>query len=526
MKKQLISAILASSIVIPICAQSNRSVPKLVVGITIDKLRSDYLNAFSPLYTEGGFKRLLRDGRVYTNVQYSVAGIDRASSLATIYSGTVPYNHGIISEEWLDRETLRPVYCVDDFKYRGVETTQSSSPKNLLVSTIGDELKVATQGLGLVYSVAPYREASVLSAGHSGDWALWIDDKTGQWAGSSYYGDAPTWLRYLSSISIFSQESKVTWKPSNSVIANYNYYLLKEENNSFSHSFTGDNRFTQFKESGLVNEEVTKAAKCCIVNGLMGNDEAPDLLSVCYYAGTFINKPFSESSTELQDTYVRLDQEIEKLLNTIDNTVGLDNTVVFITSTGYDNSDDDTSLSKFRIPTGNFEINRCAALLNMYLRAIYGNGQFIDAYYGNQIYLNHKLLEEKQLNLSTVLECCEDFLFQFSGVRDVYTAQRITQGAWTSGVSRIRNGYNPKCSGDVTIQVSPGWNLVNEDTGSYVMQRDSFIEFPLILFGYGIKSEKINTPITVDRIAPTMTHFMRIRAPNACSSAPLGDTQN
>ena len=201
--------------------------------------------------------------------------------------------------------------------------------------------------------------------------------------------------------------------------------------------------------------------------------------------------------------------------------VGLDRVLVYLTSTGYDEVENTEDLSEYRIPTGEFNINRCATLLNMYLCAMYGNGQYVESYFGNQFYLNHKLLEQKQLKLAEVLEHCEDFLFQFSGVRDVFTSHRITQGAWTPGISTIRNGFNPKCSGDIIIQVSHGWNLVNEDRGTKKMQRDSFFEFPLIFFGYTIKAEKVATPVTVDCIAPTVAHHIRIRAPNACSTPPL-----
>ena len=120
-----------------------------------------------------------------------------------------------------------------------------------------------------------------------------------------------------------------------------------------------------------------------------------------------------------------------------------------------------------------------------------------------------------------MLAHCEDFLFQFSGVRDVYTSTRMTQGAWTPGISSVRNGYNPKCSGDITIQVVPGWNLVNEERGSRKMQRDSFFEFPLIFYGYNLEPKRISTPVTVDCIAPTIAHHIRIRAPNGCNTPPL-----
>ena len=495
------------------------AVPRLVVGITIDQLRTDYLNAFMPFYGEGGFKLLLEKGQVYSNVQYQHAPIDRASAVASIVTGTVPYNHGIVAEEWMNRAELYTNYCVDDRSCKGVNTNVGSSPKHLLVSTIGDELKVATKGKGLVYSVAPFREAAVLAAGHAADWAMWIDNAEGRWAGTSYYGDAPAWFRYVDG-GIASRISSLVWKPQTESSGSYNYYLTTTQK-PFSHRFVGDGRYRVFKTSGLVNEEVTRVARQCLESGNAGTDEVTDFLSVCYYAGDFHADGTYTTTTELQDTYKRLDDELATLLKRIDELVGLEKTLIFVTSTGYDEVENGEELAKYRIPTGDFNVNRCATLLNMYLCAMYGNGQYVESKFRNQFYLNHKLLEQKQLKLAEVLEHCEDFLFQFSGVRDVFTAHRITQGAWTPGISTIRNGYNPKCSGDIIVEVSPGWNLVDEDRNTRRMQRDSFFEFPLIFFGYTIRAEKVATPVTVDCIAPTVAHHIRIRAPNACSSAPL-----
>ena len=519
MKKQILTTFFASIAMAGTMAQTG-SVPRLVVGISIDQLRSDYLNAFMPLYGDGGFKLLLEKGQVYSNVQYQHSPVDRASAIASVVTGTVPYNHGIIAEEWMSRAELHTNYCVDDRSHRGVNTTDCSSPKNLLVSTIGDELKAATKGKAYVYSVAPYREAAILAAGHAADWAMWIDTQSGKWAGTTYYGEVPSWFHYLDGGSIADRISSLTWIPKNDVVGTYNYYLTTTQK-SFSHPFTGSSRFRVFKTSGLVNEEVTKAARSCIENGRAGMDEVTDFLSICYYAGDFHADNTVSTTTELQDTYIRLDEELSTLLQKIDQLVGLDRTLIYITSTGYDEVDNSEELATYRIPTGEFNINRCGTLLNMYLCAMYGNGQYVESCYGNQFYLNHKLLEQKQLKLAEVLEHCEDFLFQFSGVRDVFTSHRITQGAWTPGISTIRNGFNPKCSGDVIVQVSPGWNIVDEDRGTKRMQRDSFFEFPLIFFGYTIKAEKVATPVTVDCIAPTVAHHIRIRAPNACSTPPL-----
>ena len=201
--------------------------------------------------------------------------------------------------------------------------------------------------------------------------------------------------------------------------------------------------------------------------------------------------------------------------------VGFDKVLIYLTSTGYENVQEDPALSQFRVPSGNFTINRCAALLNMYLSAMYGRGQYVDGYFDAQIYLNHQLLEQKQLRLNDVLSNCEDFLFRFEGVGDVYTSQRLTQGAWSQGIGSIRNGYNAKCSGDIIIKPAPGWKLVDEDRRTSKLQRESFFEFPLIFFGNKIKAEKVQTPVTTDCIAPTIAHHIRIRAPNACNTAPL-----
>ena len=522
MNIRLFTALLISSSVSVVLGQPRTSVPKMVVGITIDHLRTDYMEAFSPLYGEGGFKRLMNGGVVYSNVEYSTANVDRASSVASLYTGTVPYNHGIVGEMWMNRSTMRPMYCVDDAAYAGDGTIDKSSPKHLLVSTIGDELKVATEGKAMVYSIAPYREVAILSAGHAADWAMWIDDFTGKWVGTEFYSPKPSWVRYINALSVSERIGNVEWAPSNYAVESYNYYLLSNRKSSFKHKFKGDRRFREFKNSACVNEDITQMARSCINSSNMGSDDVPDLLSVCYYAGTFDNKPMIQSATELQDTYVRLDTEIAKLIDYIDKIVGLDNALIFVTSTGYDN-EETQDLSKYRVPTGNFQINRCAALLNMYLVAVYGSGKYVESYYGNQLYLNHKLLEEKQLNLAEVQERCEDFLFQYSGIRDVYTSQRLMQGAWTPGISKIRNGYNPKRSGDILIEVIPGWNLVNEDVASRKMVRDSHFEFPLIFFGYGLEGKKIYNRVSIDCIAPTVSHLIRIRAPNACSSAPLDD---
>lgn len=504
-------------------AQQSTPVPKLVVTIMIDQLRSDYLDAFSPLYQEDGFKRLLKEGRVYTDAQYPVADVDRAAATATLFTGTVPYNHGVVGEKWLDRNTLRPVYCVDDDQYPGVNSSDKSSPKHLAVSTISDELKVATEGKSVVYSISPFRDSAILSAGHAADGAFWIDDATGKWCGTSFYGGIPAWLSvYANSHPLSLTVPKMSYEPVSQAVGIFNYFASGGMKTPFKHSFSKDHPYMDYKACAMVNEEVSRMADACLNSSTIGYDQITDFLSVTFYAGNYNHQSVNLSPIEMQDTYVRLDACLSNLLSTIDKRIGLDKTLVVLTSSGV-TEEGKEDLAKYKIPQGVFYINRTASLLNMYFMAQFGPGQYVDAVYGNQIYLNHKVLEDKQLNIVDAMERAQEFLLQCSGVKDVYTSQRLTLGAWTPGISQMRNGYNPKCSGDIFVEVAPGWELRNEEMNSSSQIRVSYVEFPIIFFGYQIEAKKEYTSTSVDVIAPTLAHYMRIRAPNACSSRPIND---
>lgn len=502
--------------------RGSEAVPKVVVNILIDQLRSDYLQAFMPLYGDEGFRRLLDEGRVYTQAEYPMARPDRASAAATIATGAAPSAHGIVGSKWMDRSTLRPVYCVDDRSCTGLETTDGSSPQYLGVSAIGDELKVATEGKAGVYAVAPFREAAILSAGHAADAAVWLDEQTGQWCSTSYYGTAlPGWAAMRNQYNALATVLKnVVWKPSSEFVGNFSYFLSGGMKKPFAHKFKGDARFASFKTSGLVNEEVVEMVKRCVEGTAVGSDGITDYIAVTLYAGSFEHRPVSTVGMELQDTYVRLDKAVGELLAAVERKVGRGGALFVLTSSGY--ADEESSdLSKYRIPTGTFDVKRAAALLNLYLVALHGPGQYVEASLGTQLYLNHKLIEDRQLALTDVQAHAQDFLLQLSGVKDVYTSQRLLQGAWTPGISRIRAGYNPRFSGDITIEVAPGWRYVNEDTKENQLVRETYVPFPIIFAGTGIVADTIGTPVTTDYIAPTLSKAMRIRAPNACGGKPL-----
>lgn len=519
------SLIFSALILTSVCqvqAQGVPELPRVVVNIMVDQLRTDYMEAFMPLYCNTGIRRLVGEGRYYTQVEYPFANPDRASATACMASGASPYDNGIPSQKWLDRKTLRPVYCVDDSKFAGQETSECTSPRYLAVSTLGDELKVATEGKGVVISIAPFRDASCLSAGHAADACYWINDSTGKWCSSSYYGYFPKWVSTYNNVSAPSQRiDDIVWEPSNQLVGEFSYFISGGIRKPFSHKFKGDRAFVELKASGMINNEVNRFVLQALQEYNIGSDAVTDLLNVTYYAGGYDHRSEAECPMELQDTYVRLDAAISEIIQKVEQRVGKNHALFVLTGTGYSDEPSATDMTRYRIPTGIFDMSKAQMLLNMYLIAVYGQGQWVESTLGNQIYLNLSLIEQRNVNLSEMLSRCSAFLIQLSGVKDIYTSQRLSLGAWTPGISKLRNAYNPHCSGDIMVQVSPGWVLANSANHEQKISRESYISFPLFFLGCNIKSEKIQTVVTIDQVAPTITQALRIRAPNGCSKHPL-----
>jgi hypothetical protein len=314
------------------------------------------------------------------------------------------------------------------------------------------------------------------------------------------------------------------------VVGNFSYFVSGGLKSPFSHKFKGDRAYREFKASGMVNEEVNRFAMHCMASAGMGLDAVTDMISLTYYAGNYDHRSVAECPMELQDTYVRLDNALGALIDDVEKRVGKGNALFVITGTGYNDEPVSNDLSKYRIPTGIFDMHRAEMLLNMYLIAVYGQGQWVETSLGNEIYLNLKLIEQRNVNLTEMLEMSSAFLIQLSGVKDVYTSQRLSLGAWTPGVSKLRNAYNPHRSGDIMVQVAPGWSL-NGASGVSVntkqeISRESYIAFPLFFMGTGFVSTIIDTPVSIDHVAPTVAKVLRIRSPNACAMTPLRLSSN
>lgn len=513
---KLLTSVIALLALVNVDAQTTQTLPRLVVNILVDQLRTDYLEAFAPLYGEDGFKRLFKEGRFYTDSQYPFNDVDRASATSCFATGATPYDNGIPSTSWLSRQTVRPVYCDD-------------KPSNLLTTTLSDELELATNRAAIVYSIAPNRDMAMLMAGHIADGAFWIDNMSGAWMSAPYFATHPLWAEQFTkahSLNTFLRETP--WQPLTTTHTQDFQYFFNADNVSlqFTHEFFTDHRFSEFKTSGLINEEVALMVDACLAHTALGADRIPDLLNIGLYAGNFKNAAASASPAELQDIYVRLDQALAHLFASIDQIVGRERTLYVIGSTGYDNSASrDEDFAKYQIPTGTFNIHRASMLLNMYLSALYGQGQYILADFENQIYLDHQLIEQRQLHLSELQQRSGDFIAQMAGVSNTYTAQRLITGAGNPQLEKVRNGWNVNCGGDLLIDVHPGWKIIAEDKTEVSNNGHLYTCYPLFFLGADIKSERITAPVNTSAVAPTLSRHLRIRAPNGSSEAPLPITK-
>lgn len=499
-----------------LCAQTgkNNTSPKLIVGIVIDQMDGDYLEQLMPLFGNDGFKKLWSEGYNMTDASFEYDCNDRASAVASLYTGTVPFYHGIIGEQWMERKSMMPVNAVDDSYESGINTIDHSSPKRLQVLSVADMMKISYQGKSLICSVAAERDAAILAGGHEADAVLWMNDTDGQWSSSGYYGSFPFWANEINNQEWHRGEWKPTFPP--------NSYIKTRQDvsfSSFSHTFSRGEIWSS-KTSPVVNDQVAQMALLSFDDMELGNADAPDLLAVTLYAGGFNHQSAGLESLELQDIYVRLDQNIADIIRHVEKKIGKDNVLFFLTSTGYKEVRT-PDISGTRMPTGTVSMERITALLNLYLSAIYGQGNIVSTYYDTHLYLDRNIISDKDLSIQKISDSCADFLLQVTGVKSVITQRDLLSGNLSAETLLRRNSLNTDCSGDIIIEVAPGWTVIDDKRNtSYLVKRQK-CTFPVILYGAGVRSEINHQPVSASVLAPTLTWMLGIPAPHACNTLPL-----
>ncbi|MDR1724334.1 MAG: alkaline phosphatase family protein [Tannerella sp.] len=522
--RRIFTSLIAVLVAANMQAQQSHA-PKLVVCITIDQLRGDYLDFLKNSFGERGFKRLLSDGVVYKHVQFEFSNLDRASAFATIFTGSNPCYHSITGLTRYDIDKEESQSCLHDSHYLGNYTHQNFSPKNLLSSTIGDELKIASKGASQVFAIAPEAESAIISAGHAADGAFWLDDYNGKWATTTFYKEIPKYVDKLNSgsESLSQRLSSIVWQP---LLNADKYTALPYIGDKKSYRYTFNERevgcYPRFKTSAYINPEVSRLAVQFIEQGGFGQHATPDYLAITYYGGNFLDVQDNSYTQEIQDIYYELDRSLATLFDAIEKKVGFANTLIIVTGTGYYTDTEVVAATGDKSIGGTFHPKRCTAMLNMYLRAIYGQKNWIKGYHDRQIFLDHKTIEDEKIDLKLIQDKAAEFIAEFSGVQQVTTDLTLRSGEWNENAATLKYGTYHIGRGDLIIELQPGWGVEDERTGQTSdIHRNNAVITPLIFFGNGLKSTHLEQSVYATEIAPTITNALRIRAPNACRDLPL-----
>ncbi len=521
----IVLALVASVATVSVVAKEPVPV-KLLVGIVVDGLDADKLDLLRDHFGQDGFRRLEK-GAVITGADYG-SYLDPAAATATLMTGAAPSVSGIGAAEIYNCETLRAIPIYADAAHLGNFTSQTYSPSALKVTTISDEARIAAGGVNVVYAIAPDAARALALGGHAGNAAIWLDSKTGNWASSTFYKEMPVAVATRNRTNPLSMRmDTMSWTPSHSFA---DYPSLPEHLRKYPFRYVfpraNTNRLDMFVNSPLVNREISNVAIDLIQSLRIGkHDDGVDVLNIAYNLRPYAYGKSTDTRPEEFDAYVKLDQNLEQLFSAIDRNVGLDHTLIFLAGTPPEPTgkrDDE----KWSIPYGEFSSRKAVSLLNMYLMAVYGNGEYVAAYHNGRFFLNLKLIKERKLDIKAVRADAAAFLAKMQGVDRVYTQEDILAGRAGNRPEALRRNTVVAHAGDLLITVAPGYELIDDFNNpasqqQHLVYRTAATTAPAFIIAPEIAPQVIGTPVDVRTLAPTVARILRIRSPNGASETAL-----
>jgi len=512
--------------------------PKLVVGIVIDQMRYDYLTRFENKYGEGGFMRLIHEGFNCRNNQFNYVPTYTGPGHASIYTGTTPKYHGIISNNWYDRDSKKVIYCVTDSDYLPVGTNSQSSnvsPQKMMVSTVTDELRMATQTRGKVIGIALKDRAAALPAGHAANAAYWFQGgEEGHWVTSTFYmNELPKWVQDFNNSDIAESYFK-TWD----TFYDINTYTESGNDlNNFETGFNGqvtatfpydlsklkdyNSGFDILKSTPYGNSLTTDFALAALVGEQLGIDSDTDFLTISYSSTDYIGHNFGVNSKEIEDVYIRMDKEIERLLNELDLKLGKGNYTVFLTA-DHGAVNVPAYLQSLKIPADYFNSSAFKIQVNEFVTKKYGSSDLIENISNNQIFLNRSRIALLDLDLDDVQEAIVNEIINYKHIDKAYTATTMSSVYFDSGVeSFLQKGYNQKRSGDVLYVLDPAVISYGKTGSTHGSSFNYDTHVPLLFFGYGIKKGSTTVRTEITDIAPTISALLHINFPSGSIGDPL-----
>ncbi len=512
--------------------------PKLVVGIVVDQMRYDYITRFWNHFDEGGFKRLVNEGFNCKNNHFNYAPTSTGPGHTSVYTGTTPATHGIIGNDWYDKQTDKEVYCASDDSYASVGTTSDAgqmSPHRMNVTTITDQLRLHNQMRGKTIAVALKDRGAVLPGGHTANAAYWFHGANeGNWITSTYYmKELPKWVADFNSSDQVEQYKKPwttakqinTYMESGSDNNTYEGMLDGEATPTFPHNlpklWDNNGKYNILKVTPFGNSITADFAIAAIDGEELGKDLVTDFLAISFSSTDYVGHFYGVNSKEIQDTYIRLDADLRRLFKTLDKKVGKEDYTVFLTA-DHGAINVPSYLKDQKIPAGYIEFDSIKSKFAEFLQYKFGTTDIIKSFSNYQYFLDHKVIKNLDIKVPDAQEIIAKELLSYSGVDRVYTGQQMWQNNYTEGIPYIlQNGYNQKRSGDVLIVLKPGVISYPRTGSTHGSPQIYDTHAPLLFYGKGIQHGSTNQRTEIPDIAPTLAALLGIAFPNGTTGRPI-----
>lgn len=510
-------------------AQSNLQRPKLVVGIVCDQMRWDYLYRYYDRYGEDGFKRLLNEGFSANNTFINYLPSYTAVGHTTIFTGSVPAIHGITGNNWIDQITLKNVYCTDDSTVSGVGTDSKAgkmSPRNLLVTTITDELRLATNFHSKVVGVSLKDRASILPAGHAANGAFWFDDESGNFITSTWYmTELPDWVKKFNAQ---NEPEKLLSKNWNTLYPIATYQQSTPDNVDWEGTSKGEaapvfpHNVSEFykhdkdeiRSTPFGNTLTLNFAKAAISGYNLGSSTYTDFLTINLASTDYVGHRYGPNSIEVEDTYLRLDKDLASFFDYLDKKIGKGQYTVFLTA-DHGAAHAIKFMQAHKMPAGFFEAKPLASALGNYFTAKYGHGDLVLNDLNYHLRTNRALIDSLKLDYNTVKREAVRVLEMQPGVQFVADIENIGSEPIPEPIkTMITNGYFPKRAGELIIIPESGWFGSGGKGTTHGSWNTYDTHIPLVFMGWGVRHGKTSATYHMTDIAPTIAALLHIQMPS------------
>lgn len=508
--------------------------PKLVVGLMIDQMRWDYLYRYSNMYGADGFKRLLREGFSAENAMIPYAPTVTGAGHTCLYTGSVPAIHGIVANDWVERETGMRMYCATDTSVRPVGSASlwegQMSPRNMLSNSVADELRLATNFRSKVIGIALKDRGGIFPAGHSANAAYWFDDKTGQWITSTYYmNELPAWVQRYNDRRIPDSLMKNDWNllydkgkyiQSTEDDMPWERLLESDKSRSFPHryqSVVGSKRYDPFRSSPYGTTYTFDFAREIINKEKMGQGTETDMLCVSVSSTDYVGHRFGPNSLEVEDMYLRLDKEIASFLNYLDKTLGKNNYLLFLSADhGAPNSAGFLKSNKY-LNAGTLSSDAIRKNMNRHCMEKFGDSMLVKRIFDFQAYLDNKRIDSLKLDAKEVKKVLIAYLKKQPEIWNAFDEEDMATTILPPVVKeKLMNSYYFRRSGDIQYFYKPQYIEGGADGTEHGAWYTYDSHIPSVFFGWGVKPGKTNRETYMTDIAPTIAAMLKIQMPSGC----------